>query len=509
MKLNIWSKLSCFIVILALNLHLIEGYKDQQIELLIKAKMKCNELMQKHEYPTSGIFCNITFDNLLCWNYTSAGSLARQRCPTYIHKFTDKRFATRLCLLNGNWSPRDGSDGNITKGWTNFSECFDRSGEAPTFIREHMQTWRIIYNVGYSTSLFSLLVAIFIMIYFRKLHNHRNTIHNNLFISFILRATVCLLRDNLFIQGVAFESDLVKNEDGRLYFNENITHWQCKLFYTFFYYSLLANYTWILVEGLYIHALLFWSVFNKKHNFYCYISFGWRKIVYENFFCWNTHPTSSYWIFNSAIMASIIVNFIFYINIIRMIFQKIYVNARPQISQYTRLAKSTLILIPLFGVHYIITLLIPEKGVSDLTKIAKIYLEHIFSSFQGLMVAILFCFLNEEVQTEIKMAWKQKIERKSFHHSRTITTFSSLTRERQTDIATNDSARCSIHSETQSPNLGLDCATSWGEQSSTNTVGNQYLVSDEAGIRRSETSETYVSRKDTEAMRLSPKVSQK
>lgn len=106
------------------------------------------------------------------------------------------------------------------------------------------------------------------------------------------------------------------------------------------------------------------------------------------------------------------------------------------------------------------------------------------------------------------MAWKQKIERKNFLRSRTITTFSSLTRERQTDIATNNSARCSILSETQSPKIGLDCATSWGEQSSTNTVGNQYLVSDEVGIRRSETSETYVSRKDADAMRLSPKVSQ-
>ncbi|GAB1597825.1 parathyroid hormone 2 receptor-like [Argonauta hians] len=481
-------------------------YKEQQIELLIKAKMKCNKLKQETSYPTSGTYCNITFDNVLCWNYTSAGSLARQRCPAYIYKFTNKKFATRHCLLSGKWGSRHEFDSNSTKGWTNFSECFDTSGEVPTFVRKHMKIWRIIYNVGYSTSLLSLLIAIFIMTYFRKLHNNRNTIHNNLFMSFILRAIICILRDNLFIQGVAFESDLVKDENGRFHFNKNVSHWQCKLFYTIFYYALLANYTWILVEGLYIHALLFWSVFNKKQNFYCYISFGWIspffflvpwviiRIVYENYFCWNTHPTSSYWIFRAAIIATIIVNFIFYINIIRMIFQKIYVNARHQISQHTRLAKSTLILIPLFGVHYIITLLIPENGVSDQTKTAKIYLDHIFSSFQGLVVAILFCFLNEEVQTEIRIAWRQKIERKKLHHSRTITTFSSLIRERQSDTI-----RCSIPSERQSPNTLLDITTR-GRRQSIDIVDNRYSVSDEVGIKRSETEETCISGNGIESM---------
>jgi hypothetical protein len=49
---------------------------------------------------------------------------------------------------------------------------------------------------------------------------------------------------------------------------------------------------------------------------------------------------------------------------------------------YRKLAKSTLVLIPLFGVHYILFSLIPADKLSETVEIVKLYFEMICNSFQ-------------------------------------------------------------------------------------------------------------------------------
>lgn len=55
----------------------------------------------------------------------------------------------------------------------------------------------------------------------RKLRCRRNTIHVNLFLSFILRALLALSKDSMLKEGLAFAADLYITGDGKVEFVED------------------------------------------------------------------------------------------------------------------------------------------------------------------------------------------------------------------------------------------------------------------------------------------------
>uniref|UniRef100_A0A8C0ZQ63 G-protein coupled receptors family 2 profile 2 domain-containing protein n=1 Tax=Castor canadensis TaxID=51338 RepID=A0A8C0ZQ63_CASCN len=177
----------------------------------------------------------------------------------------------------------------------------------------------------------------------------------------------------------------------------------------------MANFYWLLVEGLYLHTLLV-AVLPPSRCFLAYLLIGWGKscpyaphtqflshltCVHRLHFClsnscWDTNDHSvPWWVIRMPILISIIVNFVLFVSIIRILLQKLTspdVGGNDQ-SQYKRLAKSTLLLIPLFGVHYMVFAAFPI-GISSTY---QILFELCVGSFQGLVVAVLYCFLNSEV----------------------------------------------------------------------------------------------------------------
>ncbi|KAK7944934.1 hypothetical protein WMY93_000662 [Mugilogobius chulae] len=237
----------------------------------------------------------------------------------------------------------------------------------------------------------------------RRLHCTRNSIHLNLFLSFIFRAVAVLLKDQ-----VLFSRAAQCSPHGSLV--------GCRASLLLLQYFILANFSWLLVEGLYLHTLLL-VILSESWHFRTYLFMGWgvpcvlvcvwavARLYLEDTGCWETndHPVP-HWLINGPIVLSVLVNFILFIRIVRVLMQKLQgpdVGGHDQ-SQFRRLAKSTLLLIPLFGIHYIVFVSLSESVAER----AKIFFDLALGSFQGFVVAILYCFLNSEVQTELRRTWR-------------------------------------------------------------------------------------------------------
>ncbi|XP_066519362.1 pituitary adenylate cyclase-activating polypeptide type I receptor isoform X2 [Hoplias malabaricus] len=263
---------------------------------------------------------------------------------------------------------------------------------------------KALYTVGYSTSLVSLTTAMVILCWFRKLHCTRNFIHMNLFVSFILRAISVFIKDGV----------LYAEEDSSHCFKHIV---ECKAVMVFFHYCVLSNYFWLFIEGLYLFTLLVETFFPERRYFYWYTIIGWGtptvcvtawavlRVNFDNIGCWDINDNAAiWWVIKGPVLASIMINFVLFIGIIIILVQKLQ---SPDIggnesSIYLRLARSTLLLIPLFGIHYTVFAFTPE----DVSKRERLVFELGLGSFQGFVVAVLYCFLNGEVQSEIKRKWR-------------------------------------------------------------------------------------------------------
>merc|ERR1719483_1031777 len=144
--------------------------------------------------------------------------------------YNTKYNITKACLHNGTWDK-----------YTNYTDCLDH----PLNMEEGgLKEWEIfIFLLGYTVSIITLLVAIFIFLYFREMRCLRHKIHLNLFLS--------LLTANLdWVLSYAVQYFMVKLHDredplSSLYTINCILHVLLRYFH-------LTNFFWMFVEGLYL-----------------------------------------------------------------------------------------------------------------------------------------------------------------------------------------------------------------------------------------------------------------
>uniref|UniRef100_A0A7N6ATL9 Parathyroid hormone/parathyroid hormone-related peptide receptor n=1 Tax=Anabas testudineus TaxID=64144 RepID=A0A7N6ATL9_ANATE len=285
------------------------------------------------------------------------------------------------------------------------------------FFQKVFERLHLMYTVGYSISLASLLVAVSILCYFKRLHCTRNYIHIHLFTSFICRAVSIFVKDAVLYS----MSDDSKAEPE---FTAQRPHMAgCKVAVTLFLYFLATNHYWILVEGLYLHSLIFMAFLSDKNYLWALIIIGWGvPVVFVSIWvsvrasladtqCWDISAGNLKWIYQVPILAAILVNFLLFINIIRVLASKLWETNTGKLDprqQYRKLLKSTLVLMPLFGVHYMVFMALPYTEVTGLLWQVQMHYEMFFNSSQGFLVAFIYCFCNGEVQAELKKAWLRR-----------------------------------------------------------------------------------------------------
>uniref|UniRef100_A0A8C9XAF0 Vasoactive intestinal peptide receptor 2 n=1 Tax=Sander lucioperca TaxID=283035 RepID=A0A8C9XAF0_SANLU len=323
------------------------------------------------------------WDNFSCWQSAAVGNVLTIPCPSsLLHLFGKNGNLSRNCTETG-WS-------DIYPGIT--IACWSNNTDEPSELVFYTIV-RILSTLGHSLSLITLLTSTIIICLFRKLHCTRNYIHVNLFLSFMLRAVSVLIKDALLFSG-----------DQNTDCSTQPSLVGCRASLVFFNYFVMANFFWLLVEGLYLHTLLL-VIHSYSTHLSMYMLIGWGT-PHHNRGTLNDNPVPER-LMNWPIMASVIINFILFISIIRILVQKLRctdVGGNEQ-SQYKRLAKSTLLLIPLFGVNYVVLVYLMEPTDRNMQHI-KIVFELGLGSFQGLIVAVLYCFLNSEVQSELRRTWR-------------------------------------------------------------------------------------------------------
>ncbi|XP_046479523.1 secretin receptor [Neodiprion pinetum] len=374
-------------------------------------------------------FCPKLWDGILCWPSTSPGAVATVACPDYIAGFNDKENATRSCMSNGSWY------WNVTTNstWSNYSQCFKTPFvkvvmqlETPNAsLAKYIPIVKTISLTGYSVSLSTLIVAFCILAAIKKLRCPRNMLHMHLFASFMMRAFIALLKHSIFVDGLGLSSDVLVLGGGESYWlsDPNESNWHCKAFTSVWQYFILANYCWILMEGLYLHNLIFLALFtDSKSSITGYVVLGWGlpaifvlpwvavRAALEDTYCWTTHKNSLlFLIIRVPTMLSILINFVLFINIVRVLMLKLKSTVSEETQRYKRWARSTLVLVPLFGIHYTIFSGM-QYGLVKNETVELVWLlgDQLFASFQGFFVAVLYCFLNGEVRAEVSRAWRTR-----------------------------------------------------------------------------------------------------
>uniref|UniRef100_A0A3Q3E3C4 Glucagon receptor b n=1 Tax=Labrus bergylta TaxID=56723 RepID=A0A3Q3E3C4_9LABR len=300
--------------------------------------------------PATGLVCNRTFDLYACWPDGLPGTTVNVSCPWFLPWYRKGLFLCLFLLV--------------------LQQQYGRI----------LSQLRIMYTVGYSLSLGALLLALAILISFRKLHCMRNNIHMNLFASFILRAVSILVKDALLT----------------LTLDPTAVTW-CRGAMVMMQYSVMANNYWLLVEGIYLHSLLVITVFSERKYFYIYLAIGWGaplifvlpwitvKYLYENEECWERNINMGYWwIIRSPILFAYLINFFIFIRIIKILMSKLRAHQMRYTDYKFRLAKSTLTLIPLLGIHAILFTFVIDESVpkGSMLRLIRLFCDLLFNSFQ-------------------------------------------------------------------------------------------------------------------------------
>jgi len=407
--------------------------------------------------------CEPLWDGASCVPATSVGAHAIFPCMTmYNHKFYDTAYnASRECLLTDSGSSE-------WEALTNYSDCRELCPDpanSSSFIscdlipasvwnedQDQPVTTEIsihTYFVGYSVSLLALLVALCIFLSFRELRCLRHKIHMGLFLTF-------LLADLSWIFTALIQS-MISPDDYR----EVVVDTWCASQVVLRYFH-LTTFFWMFLEGLYLflQVQLPLSLATVKHIHFLIIGWGcpltmmaiWvllrlfkgeevnlvaklaklgfgqfesdlgpfeselgnetqnqnqKRLAERVLRCpFIEESAADIYAYKLPVFILLVINTFFLVWIMVIVLSKLRSRtALDHDRRHYKAAKALVIIIPLLGFTYMLTLMGPRTGSFAYT-IFQAGRAALLST-QGFVISLPYCFLNTEVQGVLRSHWER------------------------------------------------------------------------------------------------------
>ncbi|XP_071574764.1 diuretic hormone receptor isoform X3 [Temnothorax nylanderi] len=334
------------------------NYINELNESLSAEQLKCieREYQERENQKQEQQECQVSWDTILCWPRTLSGTLATIPCFDELNgiPYDNTQNASRWCWPNGIWDT-----------YSNYSMC--RDVRLPT-IEPGVEITTALYFIGYSLSLFTLIVAVCIFIYYKELRCLRNSIHTNLMFTYILADLTWILTT---VMQVSMQTDIPT----------------CVIFFSLLHYFHLTNFFWMFVEGLYLYLLVVKTFTGDNIKLKLCLVIGWGVPVL----------VIAMWGIAKSLDQKVMSHVMNQAN--QVLITKLWSSNNVETQQYRKASKALLVLIPLLGVTYVLVIAGPTEGqVAN----AFSYARAILLSSQGFFVALFYCFLNTEVQNTVR-----------------------------------------------------------------------------------------------------------
>ncbi|XP_023226014.1 corticotropin-releasing factor receptor 2-like isoform X1 [Centruroides sculpturatus] len=353
---------------------------------------------------TIGTYCEAAWDKLYCWPPVPAGEVVTRSCrsiftiPENIWIENKDPVAYRICNYTGQWHW-----GN----WTNYSECLTLfTNKEP---KGRLSVSYILF-IGSLLSLILLSITLFIFSYFRCLQCSRLRVHRNLVVALMIHSFLLMI----IPLPILFENSVPTYHD---------FDWFCKTLLTLKMYAATASVNWMFVEGLLLYSSISVFVFQQDPPFKLYYFIGWGApgmfvitwAICMNFYlntpCWRGYGKLPFiWIVTGPMITALVVNTIFLFTIVRILITKIRATVSIETKQVRKAVKATVLLFPLLGITHLLFCINPQDD--GYLEQAYMITNALLQSCQGIFVAVLYCFLNSEVQTALKQTYIQALLRR-------------------------------------------------------------------------------------------------
>jgi hypothetical protein len=354
----------------------------------------CDDVMNDENiYNTTEYPCPTIWDGWSCFSGAKAGTIQELPCSKQAYSTESDvclLMSEKECFSNGTWNQK-----------TNYDVC----AIAPVLRNRH--NFNVIVLATTTVISFPSVVIFFTFRKFRQ--NLRLIFHRNLVLVIIIRNLLTIMTKEIIIL------DALKSTGSNNVMDNNGI--ACRVLAFFENAAKNGMYACMLADGFYLHKMIVRAFANEPNLLYVYAavfvltflpSLIWAtaRATAGGANCWMVDDSQDQWIPDGFRIAILAINFIFLIDIIRVMALKL---KRGKTSQQTRATlKATLFLMPLFGVQIVIITnrnIVTSKDCQ--AEDIYYYISYLVEGLQGVMVAILFCYINQEIRKELKNAYRK------------------------------------------------------------------------------------------------------